>query len=120
MCAVIVDDNRDAAATLAALLAVMGCEAVFVTDPRQALGEVERTQPRLVFLDIGMPHLNGYELARLIRLTFPDHDIAIVGISGYADHADHKERAWRAGFDELLIKPPDLGRIEMLVQRVLQ
>lgn len=55
MCALVVDDNLDAARTLAQVLAVMGSDATFLTDPRQAVQEALRLRPHIAFLDIGMP-----------------------------------------------------------------
>ena len=66
----VVDDNRDAAAGFAMLLRFAGCEAAFITDPRDALTEIIQLKPDIAFLDIGMPYLDGYQLVRLLRAEY--------------------------------------------------
>jgi len=71
---VVVDDNRDAAESFARLLAIMDCEATFVTDPHDALAEIIDKRPHIVFLDIGMPGIGGYELASMVRQLWLGQD----------------------------------------------
>lgn len=111
LCAVVVDDNRDAAETLAAVLTMMDCRAIFVTDPREAAEAVARSGAQFAFLDLSMPHLDGYALARLLRGHADAGELTIVGVSGYGLDPPRREKAFKAGFDELLVKPPDFERI---------
>jgi CheY-like chemotaxis protein len=98
LCALVVDDNQDAAESLARLLGTMGCEAVHFTDPRDALARALELKPHVAFLDIGMPHINGYELARQLRIRFPSASLKIVAITGYGGPEDRKASR-HAGFD---------------------
>ena len=68
--ALVVDDNRDNAESLARLLLAVGYSAEFTTDPLTALAAVDRLRPSIVFLDIGMPDLDGYQLAHHIRAKY--------------------------------------------------
>src|SRR5688572_30946909 len=67
----VVDDDQDTAQTFAFLLVGMGHEAIFLTDSSQVVDTVNRVKPHMIFLDIGMPGLNGWEVARLLRKQYP-------------------------------------------------
>ncbi len=108
--ALVIDDNRDAADSLARLLSVvLGCEARFITDPTSALLAIEEDRPDVVFLDIGMPDIDGYELARQIRVKYPKESIQLVAVTGHSSD-DDRTRSHFVGFDAHLMKPasPDL------------
>jgi PAS domain S-box-containing protein len=108
----IVDDNRDAAETLRIMLELEGHEAVAVYDGAAALETVKSFGPEVVVLDIGLPQLNGYEVARRIRAE--DTDVTLFALSGWGQRED-KQRARNAGFDEHLTKPVDPSLISALI-----
>jgi PAS domain S-box-containing protein len=112
--AVVVDDNYDAARSLATLLAMMGVDTRVAYDGATALGVIEAHRPELVVLDIGMPEMNGYELAGRIRAQPWGQSATLVALTGWGQDEDRR-RAHAAGFDVHLVKP---ARMEQL-QRIL-
>lgn len=113
---VVADDNVDAANMLSALLEAAGHTAEPVHDGLQALRLVEKLRPDLAILDIGMPSLNGYEVARAIRAT-PDNDgIMLVALTGWGGELD-RERSKTSGFDAHLTKPAATGDLERILGR---
>jgi signal transduction histidine kinase/ActR/RegA family two-component response regulator len=103
----IVDDNQDAADSLAVLLRGDGHSVHVVYDGTQALTSVRELRPSVVLLDIGMPGMDGYQVCRQIRRDPVAVTIKIVALTGYGQPAD-KERTQEAGFDAHLVKPVDL------------
>jgi signal transduction histidine kinase/ActR/RegA family two-component response regulator len=105
----LVDDNVDGAETLARLLAAHGHEVRVFHEPVAALAAVPAFLPDLAVLDIGLPVLDGYEVARRLRGLLAGHPCRLVALTGYGLDAD-RERSTQAGFDEHLVKPvnPDL------------
>ena len=118
LCALVVDDNADAASTLAQVLRVMGCDASFLTDPRLALEEALRLRPHIAFLDLGMPHLSGYDLARTLRQHFSPEEMKIVAVSGHGSPED-RQASRQAGFDAHVQKPADLDLVHSILKTVL-
>jgi len=102
----VVDDNRDAAESLGMLLEMENCIVSVAFDGLQALAALEQFQPEIVLLDIGMPGMDGYELARRMRATSWGADLVLVALTGWGQ-ADDKRRAMDAGFNEHLTKPVD-------------
>jgi CheY-like chemotaxis protein len=113
----VVDDNRDAAETLAALLDVMGHAAPIANDGPQALRMMRSFRPQVVFLDIGMPGMSGYEVAAEIRRDRAFDDAILVALTGWGGELD-RARSASAGFDEHLTKPATIGAIEQVLGRV--
>lgn len=110
----VVDDNRDAADTLAALLKIWGHEVWVAYDGPSAVTLAVQYLPDVVLLDLGLPHLSGYEVALQIR-QIPDVACArIIAITGYV-REDDRRRTKEAGFDDHLAKPVDPGSLEALV-----
>ncbi|HVI58931.1 MAG TPA: response regulator [Luteimonas sp.] len=109
----IVDDNRDAADTLAMMVRLLGHEVAQVYDPAQVEGEVERFAPDLVFLDVGMPGRSGYDVARSLRDRHAVAALGIVAVTGWGQPED-RELTREAGFDEHLTKPPQLEAIRRI------
>jgi PAS domain S-box-containing protein len=108
----VVDDNVDAAKSLVRLLSRLGQEAKFAASGHLALEMAKQWQPQLYFLDIGMPDMNGYELAREIRKSEPeDHRAVLVALTGYGQEED-MERAREAGFDHHIVKPAGIQDIK--------
>jgi PAS domain S-box-containing protein len=110
----VVDDNVDAADTLALVLQQMGMEVRTVYDGSTALRTCESFHPQLVLLDIGMPHMNGYDVARAIRTLKTCGNPMIAAVTGWGQDAD-KERAREAGFDRHFTKPISEDALRELV-----
>jgi CheY-like chemotaxis protein len=110
----LVDDNEDAAASLAEALVDLGHVVEVAHDGPAALAKLETFSPDVALLDIGLPLMDGYELARRIRHEPRLAQIRLVSITGYGQHSD-KMRAKEAGFDVHLVKPVDLGVIETVL-----
>lgn len=100
----VVDDNRDAASTLAALLTLRGASVDVAHDGAQALALVRQQRPQAVVMDIGMPVMNGYDAARAIRGAMPTGAPTLIALTGWGQHGD-KARALEAGFDFHFVKP---------------
>jgi PAS domain S-box-containing protein len=100
----LVDDNRDAADTCATLLELAGQDVRMSYSGRMALEVAEKFHPQLVVLDIGLPDLDGYEVARLIRAAEWGQDTVLVAVTGWG-REDDKQRAFAAGFNHHLTKP---------------
>ena len=109
----IADDNRDAADSLAMLLRLEGHEVAVVHDGRQAVASIDSFRPEVALLDIGMPELNGYEVAQRIRQGPLGSSITLIAVTGWGQASD-KARAAEAGFNHHLTKPIEfdaLGRM---------
>ncbi|HEX7082394.1 MAG TPA: PAS domain S-box protein [Gammaproteobacteria bacterium] len=113
----VVDDNRDAADSLRLLLEAMGQVAYAVYDGRLALAAVERFQPDIVLLDIGMPHMNGYDVADQIKSASFDHAPVLAAVTGFGQETD-KRRARDTGFEHHFVKPVDAKALQTLLQGV--
>jgi CheY-like chemotaxis protein len=100
----VVDDNADAAATLELLLKSLGHETRVAHDGFEALRVAPRFRPDIVLLDIGMPGLDGYEVARRLRSLERERPFRIVAITGWGQEAD-RQKSREAGFDVHLVKP---------------
>ena len=105
----VADDNIDAGETLAMLLRLDGHEVQVATDGPEALAMFASVQPDVVILDIGMPGLSGYEVARRIRGLSTERPVTLIAITGWGQKAD-KDRAAASGFDHHFTKPvePDV------------
>ncbi len=110
----VVDDHRDAADALAALLQVTGHVTEKAHDGLQAVKAAERFRPDVIIMDIGMPRLNGYEACRRIRGHAWGKDMAIVALTGWGQEQDQR-RAIEAGFDGHLTKPVDRATLTKLL-----
>jgi signal transduction histidine kinase len=113
----IVDDNRDAADSLRLILEALGAEVRVARDGREALEAFGAHDPAIVLLDIGMPGMDGYEVARAMRLQYPERRAAIVALTGWGQEEDRR-RGRAAGFDYHLVKPADLPALEALVASI--
>jgi CheY-like chemotaxis protein len=97
------------------LLQALGAEVRVVHDGAQALDAVARFDPVLVLLDIGMPGMDGYSVARAIRSRFADRAITLVALTGWGQEEDRR-RAREAGFDHHLVKPADIDALQKLLR----
>jgi PAS domain S-box-containing protein len=110
----VVDDNKDAAESLAMLLRTAGAEVRVAHDGPTALEEFERCESHVVLLDIGMPDMDGCEVARRLReISRPDR-VALVALTGWGQDEDRR-RIREAGFDHHLVKPVDLASLQALL-----
>ena len=106
----VVDDNRDSADSLAMLLEMEGHDASTAYSAREALERAEALKPQIILLDIGLPEIDGYEVARRLRKLEALDRTYLIALTGYGQAEDRK-RARNAGFDEHMIKPADLERL---------
>jgi CheY-like chemotaxis protein len=111
---VIADDNGDAAESLAMLLRMDGHEVSVAHDGAAALNIVDAVRPHVAVLDIGMPGLNGYQVAQRIRSSLNAEPIVLVALTGWGQARD-LERAKAAGFDHHLIKPAEPSQLQSLI-----
>jgi CheY-like chemotaxis protein len=115
----VVDDNEDAAEMLAMLLQASGHEVTIAHDGTDALELAASFRPQLVFLDIGLPGMDGYEVARRLRALAATARSQIVALTGWGGDKD-KKLAKQAGFDEHLTKPVAPGVVKALIHRVAE
>jgi PAS domain S-box-containing protein len=109
--ALVVDDNVDAAETLGMLLQALGADARVAGGGGAALSLLDDFQPTVVFLDLGMPGMNGFEVAQRIRATDGGRSVLLVAVSGWGQPDDHR-RSRLAGFDRHLVKPVSIADLE--------
>ncbi len=114
----VVEDNADTAQTLADLVALWGHEVVRAASGQDALRLALDFQPDVVLMDIGLPGMDGYEVARRLRSKSSEEPAGaapvLVGITGYGQARD-RTRARDAGFDHYLVKPPDPATLRLLL-----
>lgn len=113
----VVDDNRDVADSLGELLRALGCETVVCYDGAHALTVLERYSPRLAFVDLGMPRMDGYQFAQHLRERLGGTDMRLVALTGWSQPED-QARSSRAGFDLHLIKPISIDRLAEVLKSV--
>lgn len=112
----VVDDNEDAASSMAMLLEHMGHVVTVANDGLEAVRAAARLLPEFVFLDIGLPGLNGYEVVKAIRQIDALRKVPVVALTGWGAPHDIAH-ATEAGFDSHLTKPASLGPIMALIER---
>jgi PAS domain S-box-containing protein len=110
----VVDDNKDAAESLAMLLRTAGAEIHIAHDGPTALAAFERSEPHVVLLDIGMPDMDGCEVARRLREIARPERVALVALTGWGQDEDRR-RVREAGFDHHLVKPVELAALQALL-----
>ena len=113
----LVDDNRDAADSMRMLLNQVGAEVRVAHDGAEALEAFEACRPRVVLLDIGMPGMDGYEVARRLRASPLGARAALVALTGWGQDEDRR-RVREAGFDHHLVKPADFGTLQSLIASI--
>jgi PAS domain S-box-containing protein len=113
----VIDDNRDAAESLAMLLETMGAEVRVAHDGAHGLLEYEKFRPLVVLLDIGMPGMDGYEVARRLRALREAPRACIVALTGWGQDEDRR-RVREAGFDHHLVKPADVADLQTLIAAI--
>jgi CheY-like chemotaxis protein len=110
----VVDDNCDAAESLGELLSALGATVCVVHSGREALDTLDSFAPDSVLLDIGMPDMDGYEVARKVRSSAEHRDVLLIAVTGWGQEHDER-RSLAAGFDHHLVKPPDIDRLRELL-----
>jgi CheY-like chemotaxis protein len=109
----VVEDNQDAADTLGELLELSGCRVAKAYDGRAAIELAETFQPEVVLCDLGLPEMDGYQVARELRRRSATAPARLIAVSGYGMDEDRR-RSVEAGFDLHLTKPlnfDELGRL---------
>ena len=115
--ALVVDDNRDAADTLAMMLELIGLDVRCVYDPMQVEASLDSFGPEVLFLDVGMPGRSGYDVARALRARPAEPPVLLVAVTGWGQPEDRR-RTREAGFDHHLVKPPELPAILSICARL--
>jgi CheY-like chemotaxis protein len=111
----LVDDNVDAMEMMAFLLAEMGYEAYTTADAAHIVELALARRPDVIVLDIGLPNIDGYEVARMLKRHPELRDIRLVAHTGYGSPEDRR-KAHEAGFDAHLVKPAELDDLEKALQ----
>jgi len=109
----VVDDNRDSADSLSTLMIAMGHDVRTAYDGQQSIELAAQYQPQVVLLDIGLPGMNGYDVARRLRDSH-GAGMVLIAVSGYGQEEDRR-RGREAGFDHHLLKPLNVGALEVLL-----
>jgi len=109
----VVDDHADGAQSMAFVLRALGHSAEYLSDPRRVMGAVRDRKPDAVFLDINMPHLDGYQLAAMLKRE--RSELYVVAISG-RDSAEDRKRGRQAGFDAYVAKPADAQMLQSILE----
>ncbi len=115
----VVDDNVDSSESLAILLQYSGFEVRTCNDPHDVLASIRAFRPHVGLLDIGLPGISGYELAKTIRTSAGCESIALIATTGYGRLED-RELAKAAGFDDFLVKPVDFDTLLQSIRRLTQ
>lgn len=110
----VVDDEPDVRASFALLLEILGHEVITAPDGASAIEAAQRFQPEVVFLDISMPGMDGYETARHLRAEHSREKMMLIAWTGY-DVEGYRDRSEQAGFDHHLLKPIDIPALERLL-----
>ncbi len=113
----VVDDNVDAAVSLALVLRAFGHDVRTAHDGPAALEEARAHRPEIVLLDIGLPRMSGLEVARRMRGDLALHDVLLVALTGYGQDED-RQRSMQAGFNGHMIKPVDFDTLQSFIARI--
>ena len=112
---VLVDDNQDAVLSLKDFLESSGHEVDFALDGERGRDLILNGRPHVAFVDLGLPKLDGFEVARQVRSAGLGHDTRLVALTGYGD-AETRKRAVDAGFDAHVVKPVEMDVLERLIE----
>jgi CheY-like chemotaxis protein len=115
----VVDDSQDGADSLGMMLQALGAEVTVLYDGRAALAHVLDHRPEIVLLDIGMPGMSGYEVAREIRRRFADvGHVILIALTGWGQEEDRRRSA-EAGFDHHVVKPLQFETLQSVLTSVM-
>ncbi|WP_339745421.1 ATP-binding protein [uncultured Rubinisphaera sp.] len=112
----IVDDNVDAAETMSSLLSFYNFDTAICHDGFEALRMAEAQHPSIILLDIGMPGMNGYELAQRLRQDYGNTPLTLIAVTGWGDESD-QQKSREAGIDHHLVKPVDPDKLTDLMRK---
>lgn len=112
----VVEDDADAAEAMARLLTMEGCKVHVAADGPAALQEAEANHPEVVLLDLGLPGMNGYDVARGLRSQKAERRPLLIAVTGYGEHAD-RVRSYESGIDLHLTKPVDIDELRQFLSR---
>ena len=112
----VVDDNLDSAESLSMMIQLLGHEVSAAHDGHEAVEAAKRFKPDVAFLDLGMPRMNGYDAARVIRQLPECADVMLVALTGWGQEED-KRRSQEAGFDKHMVKPIDFDALQKLLSK---
>jgi CheY-like chemotaxis protein len=112
----IVDDNRDAAEMLAEILAAAGFQTIALLNAQAVLDSIAEFEPDIMLIDIGLPVVDGYELAQRVRTRTAFQSVRLIAITGYGQESD-RQRALAAGFSDHLVKPVDMKYLESILRK---
>ena len=116
----VIDDNHDAADVMGMLVRHLGAETRVAYDGMSGLAALEEFGAQIVLLDIGMPGMDGYEVARRLRTEHAkDTTMTLIALTGYGQASD-RAGAQEAGFDDFLVKPVDLDVLRTALAKILQ
>src|SRR5687768_8696437 len=115
----LVDDNQDSSEPLSLLLQAKGHDTRVTTDGAEAISVADEFRPHCVLLDLGLPQMDGYEVARRLRKRPYGSDMVLVAVTGWAGQ-EIRTKAAEAGFDYHLVKPVNWEELEKIVQSVRQ
>jgi PAS domain S-box-containing protein len=110
----VVDDNADAATSLRILLKLQGANAQVAHSGPAALELIEKWRPEVVLLDIGMPGMDGFEVAERVRQNHANNDVVLIALTGWGQEED-RQRTRAAGFDHHLVKPAKIGDLQEIL-----
>ena len=110
----VVDDYPDSAETACALLAMLGHDCRFATSGAEALEEAAQILPDVAILDIGLPDLSGFDLARELRKLYDGRPLFLAALTGWGQPSD-RAKAFAAGFDHHVLKPASRDKLATLV-----
>jgi CheY-like chemotaxis protein len=113
----VIDDSRDAAYMLKMLLTKIGHSVETANEGRQAVEAAKQAPPDIVFCDISMPGMDGYEVAQALRADEQTRGAYLVALTGYGQE-DHRTRAADAGFDQHLVKPVGLAVLQETIAKI--
>lgn len=115
----VVDDNVDAAESAAEILRLLGNTVSIVHDGLAAVHAVDDWRPEIVLLDIGLPGIDGYEVARRVRKSMHGKGVVLVALTGWGQDRD-RERASDAGFDLHWVKPVGLDKLKEISRGIVR
>ena len=115
----IVDDYPDAVDIWALYLRSMGYRVSTASDGAEAIAQAERLLPDLIVLDLELPHVSGFDVAKHLRANPDTHDIPLIAATGYS-HRGQLDQARDAGFDHILVKPADPDVLVAEIERLLE
>jgi CheY-like chemotaxis protein len=112
----VVDDKPDCRTSLAMLVRAFGHDVEMARDGEDAIHVTEQFHPDTILLDIGLPKMNGWEVARVLRAKYGRDRLVLVAVTGYGSEGDRR-RSRDAGFDRHFVKPIDVNELKSVLDR---